>query len=77
MLTLLAYRAFIDPLPIGNGRGWIGLVVPLVVLVAVAYKTIKLPDLRQLPRQATVLALQIYIFMAAAAAAIWVLNIFL
>lgn len=76
MIFLLAYRPFIDPLPIGNSGGWVWLFVPLVILVALAYKTIKLRDLRELPRQATVLTLQIVIFMGAAASALWVLTLF-
>jgi len=73
-MFLLAYRPFIDPLPIGNSPFWGLLFVPLVVLVAVAYKTIKLRDLAQLPRQAVVLSLQIFIFMGLAAGALWVLT---
>jgi hypothetical protein len=67
----LAYRPFIDPLPIGNSAAWGLLFIPLVVLVSVAYKTVKLRDLRDLPRQAATLTLQIAAFMALAAAALW------
>ncbi|MEM9881897.1 MAG: hypothetical protein AAF800_03130 [Planctomycetota bacterium] len=74
MLPLLAYRPFLDPLPIGNSPLWYWLLVPLVVLVSVAYKTIKLDDLRALPRQAGRLTVQILVFMALAAALIWVLT---
>lgn len=76
MLYFLAYRPFIDPLPIGNSGGWVWLFVPLVILVAVAYKTIKLRDLRELPRQSAVLTLQIVVFMGLAATALWVLTLF-
>ena len=76
MALLLAYRPFIDPLPIGNSPAWSLLFVPLVILVALAYKTIKLRDLRKLPRQTTVLCVQIFAFMGAAAVALWVLTLF-
>ncbi|MEM6459063.1 MAG: hypothetical protein AAF710_06700 [Planctomycetota bacterium] len=74
MPSLLAYRPFLDPLPIGNSPLWYWLLVPLVVLVSVAYKTIKLDDLRALPRQAARLTTQILVFMALAASVIWVLT---
>lgn len=73
---LLAYRPFIDPLPIGNSAGWVWLLVPLVILVSVAYKTIKLRNLRELPKKSAVLAAQIFIFMGVAAGALWVLTLF-
>jgi hypothetical protein len=44
-------------------------------MVAIVYKTIKLPDLSNLPRQATVLAAQIVAFMILAAIALWLLNL--
>lgn len=74
-MVLLAYRPFIDPLPIGNSAGWSWLFVPLVVLVSVAYKTIKLRDLRELPRKSAILAAQIFIFMGVAAGTIWCLTL--
>lgn len=77
MLTLLlAYRPFIDPLPIGNSAGWVWLFLPLVILVSVAYKTIKLSDLSELPRKSAVLAAQIFIFMGFAAGALWIITLF-
>ncbi|MEM7627331.1 MAG: hypothetical protein AAF333_17175 [Planctomycetota bacterium] len=75
-VLLIAYRPFIDPLPIGNSVGWSLLFVPLVILVALAYKTIKLRDLSKLPRQSAVLCLQIFVFMGFAAFALWVLNLY-
>ena len=75
MLLLLTYRPFIDPLPIGNSPWWWLLLIPLVLLVSVAYKTIKLRSLRHLPKQSATLALQIVLFMAAAAAGLWLLTL--
>ena len=76
MVFWLAYRPFIDPLPIGNSPAWSLLCVPLVVLVALAYKTIKLRRLDGLPRYTAVLCLQILVFFIAAAAVLWVLTLF-
>ena len=65
---LLAYRPFIDPLPVGPGIAWtLALFLPLVAGVAAAYKAIKLENLAHVPGQALRLALQIVLFMAAAA----------
>lgn len=73
MQTLLAsYRPFLDPLPLDTW--WLMLLPPLVVAVAVVYKTIKLDDLRRLPRQAVILSAQIIVFMILAAAALWLLT---
>ncbi len=66
---VLAYRPFLDPAPFDGY--W--LFIPLVIAVAVVYKTIKLEDLRRLPREAGILATQITVFMLLAAAAIWLL----
>ena len=65
----LGYRPFLDPAPFDGY--W--LFIPLVTAIAVVYKTIKLDDLRRLPREATILAAQITVFMVLAAVAIWLL----
>lgn len=69
-LSLLAYRPFLDPLPVQSY--WL-LLPPLVIVIAIVYKTIKLDDLARLPRQAAVLAAQIVAFMLLAAAALWLI----
>ncbi|MEM8737820.1 MAG: hypothetical protein AAGG38_04990 [Planctomycetota bacterium] len=74
MNFVLAYRMFVDPLPIGNSPAWGLLLIPLVVLVSVAFKTIKLRDLRKLPRQAATLSVQIFVFMGLAAAVLWLVT---
>ncbi len=71
-LLLLAYRPFLDPLPLD--AYWFGLLPPMAVAVAVVYKTIKVDDLRQLPRAALVLSVQIVAFMILCAAALWLLT---
>lgn len=72
MTTLLGYTPFLDPLPID--RYWMWLIVPLVVLVSLTYKTLKVTELSQLPRQAGLMALQVLAFMVCAAVAVWLLT---
>lgn len=65
-----AYRPFLEPAPID--RYWLWLLPPLIVIVAVVYRTIKSDDLREVPRRAAYLTLQVAVFMVAAAVALWV-----
>lgn len=69
LLPLLGWRPLLDPLPFDGYWYYI----PLVIGIAVVYKTIKLEDLRHLPRDATVLAAQITVFMVLIAAALGLL----
>lgn len=71
-LFTLAYRPFLDPLPLDTY--WLMLLPPLALAIAVVIKTIRLQDLSQLPRQATLLAVQIVVFMGLAAAGLWLLT---
>jgi len=71
MFTLLVVP-FLAPLPLD--RYWLLLLLPLVVAIAIVYKTIKLEDLSQLPRQAAFLTGQIVAFMVLAAAALWLVT---
>ena len=68
---LLAFRPFLDPAPID--RYWLWLLPPLIIAVAVVYRTIKSDDLREVPRRAAYLVFQVAIFLVAAAVALWVL----
>lgn len=70
-LLSLAWRPFLEPLPLDDY--WLILLIPMIVAVSVVYKTIRIDDLAELPRQAAYLALQIAAFMAMAAAALWLL----
>ena len=72
LLPTLAWRPFLEPLPID--AAWLWLCVPLVLGVAVVYKTIKLPDLRDLPRESLKLAGQVLLFMTLAAGALTLLT---
>lgn len=69
--ALLAWRPFLDPIDITGYRLW--LMLPLILVVAVVYKAIKIDDLRKLPRQSVVLFLQIFSFMILALIALWLL----
>ncbi len=70
--SLALYRPFLEPLRLDSY--WLLLLLPLVLAIAVTYKTIKLDDLTDLPREAVVLAVQIIVFMFLAAAALWLLT---
>lgn len=72
--ALLAYRPFLDPAPID--RYWLWLLPPLILVIALVYRTIKSEVLVALPRHAGYLAFQISVFMVLAAAALWLLLLF-
>jgi hypothetical protein len=74
MIHLLAdtWRPFLDPLPVD--ASWLLLMLPLVLGIAVVYKTIKIDDLELLPKQAFWLASQIVFYMVIAAAALWIIT---
>ena len=68
----LGFKPFFQPLPID--AYWMLLLLPMVIVISVVYKTIKTDDLRKIPREASVLAAQIVAFMVMAAAALWMLT---
>ena len=58
MLALtLAYRPFLDPLDLHDA--WFWLLVPLAVLIAVAYKAVRVPDMKNFARQTVLFSAQI------------------
>lgn len=61
-------RPFLQPLPAWDERVWPWLLLPLCVAVAVVYKSIKCRTMRQVPREAAVIAAWILLGMAAAGA---------
>ena len=69
---LLAWTPFLEPIPMD--RYWLWLLPPLVAVIAVVWKTLKVRDLSRLPRQATILWAQILAFMLLAAAALWLVT---
>ena len=62
---MIGYRPFLSPLPIWDY--WYLLIVPLCFGLSVVYKAIRLPSMRQVFRQATVITFWILAAMAAAA----------
>mgnify|MGYP006291850431 CR=1 FL=1 len=72
ILPLLAWTPFLQPLPLDDH--WLWLVIPIVVIISIVYKTIKVEDLNTLPKQAAMLATQIFVFMALAAAGLYLLS---
>ena len=67
MLNVLAYRLFLDPLPVGSNAVWPWLLVPLCVAVAVVYKSIRCKTMERVPREGAELTITILLGMAAAA----------
>ncbi|MEM6552472.1 MAG: hypothetical protein AAF750_10160 [Planctomycetota bacterium] len=71
---MLALRPFLDPLPIEPYATL--LVLPLVIVIAVVYKTLKGHPPKQLPREAGLLVLQILLFLAAAYGLLVLIEVF-
>jgi hypothetical protein len=64
---VLAYTPFVDPINVH--RWWYLLLVPMALGISVAYKAIRIPDLRNFPREVAVMTVQIVIAMMALGAA--------
>lgn len=56
-MTLLAYTPFIDP--INAHQWWYLLLLPMAVLIAVAYKAVRVETLKDFPKEAAVMVVQI------------------
>jgi hypothetical protein len=59
--------------PLSLDSYWMWLLLPLVAAIAIVYKTLKVEDLRELPRQAAYLFVQILTFLVLAGVAIYVI----
>ena len=70
-MTELLAILFLDPIPIG--AHWYLLLGPLSAGIAVIYKTLKVPHVRQVPAAAAVLTVTILAGMAAAAGFLYLL----
>lgn len=70
-LPILAFRPFLDPLPVWAHEYWLWLIVPLCALIACAYKAIRLPEADLAPgvfaRKSAAMAAQTLAVMAALA----------
>ena len=72
-LMTLAYTPFVDPIDLHGV--WFWLLLPLGVLIAVAYKAVRVPDMAQYARQTVLFAAQIIFgIVGLYAAAIVTLN---
>ena len=71
LLAAVRYVPFVTPAPLWGV--WPLLAIPLVLAIAVVYKTTKVRDLRRLPLEALVLTLTILLVMAAGAAGLTLL----
>ncbi|USN99699.1 MAG: hypothetical protein H6810_03300 [Phycisphaeraceae bacterium] len=56
---VLAYTPFIDPLNLH--KVWFWLLIPLSVLIAVAYKAVRVPDMKKYWRQVGLFSAQIIV----------------
>ena len=74
-MSVLAYTPFIDPLNIH--RFWFLLIIPMGLFISLAYKSVRLPDLRDLPKQVLVMTVQITLGMIALGAAAYLLVQFI
>ncbi len=73
-MLLAAYsydRPFVQPLPVWDY--WYLLLIPLCIGVAVVYKSIKIPSMKRVPREAAETTVWILLGMAAAAACLAIL----
>lgn len=71
-LTMLGFRVFREPLPLD--RFQILMLLPLIVAISIIYKTIKVHNLSQLPRQVAILVTQILVLMVLVASALWLTS---
>jgi hypothetical protein len=75
--SILCYVPFLYPLPIWDY--WYLLLIPLSAAVAVVYKSLKLANMRDVPRQAFAITLWILVGMSAGAAGlaliVWIVEV--
>jgi len=57
LATTLAWTPILDPLPAHSW--WLLLIVPLVLGVSFAYKAVRVPDIKDLPRATAVMFAQV------------------
>jgi hypothetical protein len=68
-LLTLAHRPFIDPIEL-HGK-WYLLLIPMALFVSLAYKAVRVWDLRQLPRQVLAMAIQVILAMVGLGLAVY------
>jgi hypothetical protein len=70
VIPFLAWRPFLDPVPIWSNAVWPWLLLPIAVAVSLVYKSIKCRSMNQVPREATEIATWIVLGMVIAAGAL-------
>lgn len=66
----LAYRPFLDPLPLQDL--WFVLLIPVSMLVSLAYKAVRVRDMKQLHRQVIAMTIQVTLGMVLLGALVFV-----
>ncbi|MEM7681885.1 MAG: hypothetical protein AAF288_08005 [Planctomycetota bacterium] len=65
------WRPFLDPMPMETG--WLLFLPPLIVAVALVQRLIKAKRLRDVPREAARLCVQVFALLGVAAGSLWLL----
>ncbi len=64
---MLAYRPFLDPLPLWDNAAWPWLLLPLTLAVSLVYKSIRCRSMKDVPRETVHITVTIIVGMVAAA----------
>ncbi|MDX2146314.1 MAG: hypothetical protein SFZ23_02230 [Planctomycetota bacterium] len=77
--SVLAYRPFIDPIDelIDAHRLWFLLLIPLALLVSMAYKAVRIPTMQDFWRQVAVMTVQIVVAIIGLGAASFIVIQFI
>ncbi len=67
----LTWRPLLDPMPID--ALWLWLSLPLILVICIVYKAVRLHDLSLLWRQSAWLAVQVMAFFGLVAMGVWIL----
>ena len=71
---MMAWTIFLNPIPHLSQAAALWLVIPLCASVAVVYKALRVPEIRQLPRAAAGLLLYMVGGLAILGAVLWALH---
>tara|TARA_Y100001933_G_scaffold166453_1_gene164702 strand:+ start:31 stop:282 length:252 start_codon:yes stop_codon:yes gene_type:complete len=75
-VAVLAWRPFLDPIDLHDA--WFWLLIPLALLIAIAYKAVRVPDIANFWRQTLLFSAQIILgIVGLFAAALVTLNVIL
>jgi hypothetical protein len=66
-MLILAYRPFLDPLPVWDNSRWPWLLLPLCLAVSLVYKSIRCRSMKEVPKETLQITVTIIAGMAAAA----------